>query len=114
MPPPALEPNEREIATYRANRTQGSRAIGGHLLLTDRRVVFYPHKVDSATGARNWESALESISDVSMSDRGRNPLNGSLRRRLKISCRDVNEHFVVSNGAAIVEAIQQAISRYAQ
>ncbi len=50
VPKPELSPNERELETYRANRTQGSRAVGGHLLLTDQRLLFYPHKVDSATG----------------------------------------------------------------
>jgi hypothetical protein len=84
MPKPALKPDEHEIETYRANRSQGSRAVGGHLLLTDQRVLFYPHKLDSSTGGKSWESALGSIANVGLSERGRNPFDGSMRRRLKI------------------------------
>lgn len=111
MSKPALNPSEREIATYRANRTQGSRAVGGHILLTDQRVLFYPHKFDSATGGKAWECALASISGVGMSARGHNPFNGSMRRRLQIDCGEAVEFFVVNKGESIVTAIQQALGR---
>lgn len=81
-----------EIATYRANRTQSShRAVGGHLLLTDQRLLFYPHGFDIATGGKSWECTLASISNVGMSDRGRNPFDGSLRRRLQVECEGATE-----------------------
>ena len=108
MAKPALNPSERALGTYRANRTQGSRSVGGHLLLTDQRVLFDPHKLDSATGGTAWECSLTSITGVGMAARGSNPFNGSLRRRLRIACGESAEHFVVNKGHAIVSAIQQA------
>ena len=108
---PALRPNERELATYRANRSQGLRAVGGHLLLTDQRVVFYPHGLDRATGGKGWECELSSLSIVCMSARGFNPFNGSLRPRLQIDGNGVTEYFVVNNGFAIVDEIKRAAGR---
>lgn len=58
---PPLRSNEREIATYRAGRSQGNRVVGGHLLLTDQRLIFYPHKLDDAMGGKRWECKLESL-----------------------------------------------------
>ena len=111
MAKPTLRPNERELATYPANRSQGFRALGGHLLLTDQRVVFYPHAVDSATGGKGWECELASISGVRMSARGLNPFNGSLLPRLQIDGDGTTAYFVVRNGYAIVDAIKQAGGR---
>jgi hypothetical protein len=48
---------------------------------------------------------------VGMSARGRNPFNGSMRRRLQIDCGDAAEFFVVNKGESIVTAIQQALGR---
>ena len=108
VPKPVLKPNEREIETYRANRTQGARAVGGHLLLTDQRLLFYPHKLDSSTGGKNWECPLKSISDLRMSARGFNPFNGSMRRRLQIDRAGATTFFVVSRGEVIIAAIREA------
>jgi hypothetical protein len=108
---PTLRPDERELATYPANRSQGFRALGGHLLLTDQRVVFYPHAVDRATGGKSWECELASISDVRMSARGFNPFNGSLMPRLQIDANGATEYFVVRNGFEIVDAIKHAAGR---
>jgi hypothetical protein len=105
---PALRSGEREIATYRANRAQGSRSVGGHLLLTDQRVAFYPHKLDSSTGGLSWECEIETVTKVSVAPRGRNPFDGSMRRRLRIDCGDKSEYFVVNKVGTIVTAIEQA------
>jgi hypothetical protein len=107
---PDLRPGERAIETYRANRSQGLRAVGGHLLLTDQRVVFYPHKFDSAIGGRPWECDLKSISKVSTAPRGRNPFDGSIRRRLQIDGQ-TTELFVVNKVDSVVEAIEEATGR---
>jgi hypothetical protein len=105
-----LEPTEREIATYRANRTQGSRAVGGHLLLTNQRVCFYPHKLDDATGGKAWECRLASISQVGLAPLGFNPFNGSLRRRVQIECADATEYFVMSKPSDVIAAIKNAVA----
>lgn len=110
MSKPSLLPGEREIATYRANRTQGWRAVGGHLLLSDRRVLFYPHKFDSSTGGRPWECALAEIVAVGLAGRGSNPFNGSMRRRLRIDRPASVDYFVVNKGEVIVDAIRQALA----
>jgi hypothetical protein len=107
VPKPVLKPNEIEIETYRANRMQGGRAVGGHLLLTDQRVVFYPHKLDSSTGGKNWECPLKSISEVRMSARGFNPFNGSMRRRLQIDRTGATTLFVVNRADSIIAAIRE-------
>jgi hypothetical protein len=111
VPKPALKSDEREIATYRANRSQGSRAVGGHLLLTDQRVLFYPHKLDGRTGGQNWECDLAAITHVGLSERGRNPFDGSMRRRLKIEHDDSVELFVVNKAESIATAIRAAGTR---
>lgn len=110
VPRPELEQTEREIETYRANRTQGSRAVGGHLLLTDRRICFYPHKLDDATGGKSWECTLASISHVGLAPRGSNPFNGSLRRRVQIESGDTTECFVMSKPSDVIATIENAVA----
>jgi len=53
----------------------------------------------------------QSISNVSMSGRGFNPFNGSMRRRLLIDCNGTAERSVVNKGDVIVAAIRQAAGR---
>ena len=108
MPKPSLRPDETEIETHRANRSQGSRAVGGHLLLTDQRLVFYAHKFDSSTGGQDWECALTSISDVDVAPRGWHPFNGEMRRRLRVDYDGTIERFVVNHVQRIVAAIDRA------
>jgi len=112
MPKPALRPDEREIETYRANRSQGSRAVGGHLLLTDQRLLFYPHRFDSSTGGINWACDLRSVTNVGLAARGRNPFDGSMRRRLRIECAEEIGLFVVNKAESIAAAIRSAAARH--
>ncbi|MFN8022090.1 MAG: hypothetical protein U0Q03_11235 [Acidimicrobiales bacterium] len=111
MPKPVLNPDEREIETTRANRSQGSRAVGGHLLLTNQRVLFYAHRLDSSTGGKNWACDLSSITNVGLAERGRNPFDGSMRRRLRIEFEGAIELFVVNGAESIAEAIRSAACR---
>ena len=108
VPKPALRSDEREIETYRAGRTQGSRVVGGHLLLTDHRVLFYPHKFDSSTGGKLWECELTAITSVGLSERGLHPFNGSMRRRLKIEHDGGTDYIVVNRAQAIADAVRRA------
>jgi hypothetical protein len=108
MPKPVLNPDEQEIGTYRANRSQGTRAVGGHLLLTDQRVLFYPHGLDRSSGGKGWTCDLASITSVALTERGRNPFDGSMRRRLKIECDRGTEMFVVNKAETIAAAIRTA------
>lgn len=110
VPRPELEPTEREIGTYRANRTQGNRAVGGHLLLTNHRICFYPHKLDDATDGKSWECTLAAVSQVGLAPRGSNPFNGSLRRRVQIESSGTTEHFVMSRASDVIAAIENAVA----
>jgi hypothetical protein len=76
-------------------------------VLTDQRVLFYPHWFDRAAGGKRWECTLESITGLGTADRGSDPFDGSLRRRLRIDCGDSAEYFVVNNGEAISTAIKE-------
>jgi hypothetical protein len=80
-------------------------------MVTDQRAVFYPHGVDSATGGVTWECELASISRVQVAPRGRNPFDGSMRRRLQIDGGAVSEYFVVNKVADVVAAIEEAARR---
>jgi hypothetical protein len=102
---PNLRPNEHVINTFRANRSQGWRAVGGHVLITSERVIFYPHKVDEVTGAGMWTSELDQISNASVAPRGRNPFNGSLRQRLMVVGANGTELFVLRSPNEVVDAI---------
>ena len=97
--------SRRGTATYPANRTQGWRAVGGHLLLTNQRLCFCPHGFDRATGSKSWECELTTMSSVSMAACGRQPFNGPSRPRLEVDCAGVSEFFVVKNVPAVAAAV---------
>lgn len=108
MSKPEMAPGEHEIKSYRANRYQRSRAVGGHLLLSDRRLLFYPHKLDDMLGGRSWECSLEEISAMAIADRGSNAFNGSLRPRLQIDIAGETELFLVTNPLRVAAEIEDA------
>lgn len=108
MKKPDLRVLEVEIRTYRANRNQGARSVGGHLLLTNQRLLFYPHGLDGATGGKSWQCELRDIADETIAPRGVNPFNGSMRRRLGIAVGDSVDLFVVNKVADVAEAILRA------
>jgi hypothetical protein len=92
------ETTKAPLAEWRANRTQSSvRAVGGRLALYVDRLEFRPHKFDRATGGGGWTAELGRIRSVGKQARGFNPLNGSLRERLRVeTTRGATELFVVS------------------
>jgi GRAM domain len=107
---PPLNPGEQLVGRFRANRSQGGRAVGGHLLLTDQRLVFAPHKIDAATGGAGWQCSLRSISSVSVAPRGKNLFDGSLRRRLMVTSDGAVTYFVVPKVADVASAIMTALA----
>ena len=75
----------------RATRTQGTRVVGGRLLVTDRRLVFRPGLLDSMTGGQTWTLYFNEILEV-VAELHR-PVQGSRfqagwRQRLKVVARD--------------------------
>ncbi len=103
-----MRSGEHVVSRFPANRTQGSRAIGGHLILTNQRLLFRPHKLDSATGGDSWECPLHSISNTAIAPRGRNPFDGSLRRRLTVTTGGDVNYFIVWKVSKVISAISAA------
>ena len=71
-------------------------------------MLFYPHKLDSSTGGKNWECDLVSITSVGLAERSFNPFDGAMRRRLAIECDGVTDFFVVNKAESIAAAIRNA------
>ena len=108
---PAMKSGEHFVRRFWANKTQGSRALGGHLILTNQRLLFRPNKLDSATGGHSWECQLQTISNTAIAPRGHNPFDGSLRRRLVITTGSEVNYFVVWKVSKVISAIQSATAQ---
>jgi hypothetical protein len=101
---------EQSVLTQRANRQVGWRALGGHLSLTDRRLVFEPNAVDRNSGGTRWECPLESIRSVQVERRSA-PLWGPLARirpRIFVSTGCGEEAFLVNHASEFGKAISRA------
>jgi hypothetical protein len=93
-----LVPGEREVVRTLANQTVSAwRAIGGELVVTDRRVMFRPNRVDAALGGRVWVVPLAEVVDVGKKRPNLAPFSGGLRSRLRLRTRDGAEHLFVVN-----------------
>lgn len=65
---PALEGEETRDGFY-ANRLRGEkRPIGGKLYVTNERVIFAPHRIDSLLGGAVREVTLVDVEAVDMAD----------------------------------------------
>jgi hypothetical protein len=111
VPTPSLRPDEREIGSFRANMTQGRLAVGGRLVLTNQRVVFSPRTLVKGPEGDPWECEHNAITDVGLAERGLNPFDGSLRRRLRIEHHGTVDLFVVSKAKSVAAAIRHATLR---
>jgi hypothetical protein len=100
-----LRPNEVVSRSIRANRSQGNRAVGGKVHVTNQRVVFVPHAIDKNTGGQSWEVLPQEITAVDVAPRGKNIFNGSIRRRLRITTQSSTEHFVIGNADEVAAEI---------
>jgi hypothetical protein len=104
---PVLDENEAVLASYRANHTQGNRAVGGKLFLTNRRLVFVPNRVDAKTGGRTWEASVDAVQAIGRAGPHFNVLeifSGALRSRLVVSTTSGGSEFFRVNGLDRVEA----------
>ncbi len=92
-----------------ANRTQGNRAVGGHLYLTQSRLIFEPNRMDAMLNGQSWSASLTSITTVGTDAPNGNVLSGGLRTRLKLDLEDGrSEYFVVNGVQEVVEVITEA------
>ena len=83
-----------------ANRSQGARAVGGVLTVTDGVMAFTPNFFDIRTGGLPWSAPLSSVAGF-----GKEPgsftlgnlFSGGLRARLAVDLNDgTRERFVVN------------------
>jgi hypothetical protein len=105
------EDRSEELLSSRANMTVGNRALGGRLHVTTVGVLFRPHWFDRLTGGKEWQIDLGEITGVHVADRGSNPFDGSVRRRLVIETSHQNEYFVVPNAAKAGATIESLLAR---
>ena len=101
---PAFEEGEEVCWEARANRFQQKfRSIGGRIYLTDRRLVFAPHKLDTRLGGHAWSAQL--------ADLDRAFVNGLLKN-VRVVTRDGEmQRFVIwprVGSAAMIDAAIQA------
>jgi hypothetical protein len=106
----SAEPGEHVVWSQGVNRTQSnSRAVGGKLFLTDRRLIFCPHLFDAATGGEPWEVRLAEISGVGIAPKTPELLSGGIRDRLQIELTDgAVEPFVVNHVQQVVAQLEAA------
>lgn len=109
QPKSGIDAGETLLERWRANRTQHSqRAVGGHLHLTDRRLLFEPHAFDASLAGRTVSVPLADISDVTRVPRDlRDFFGGGLRARLAVVTPHETHLFVVNGLDAKVERIQE-------
>lgn len=108
---PRLADSETLLWKRLANRTQGGRAIGGALYLTEQRLLFQPHRIDALTGGKAWSAPLASILAAGTEARNGDPFSGGLRTRLRLDIAGSGpELFVVNKIDEVIEKITRAIS----
>ncbi len=107
------EPEEEVQWSKPANRFQGSRAVGGKLFLTNRRLLFNPQLVDGMIGGQRWSTPLELVSEVTVEPKGSGKagkLGGGLRDRLKLVLGNGEEElFVVNKLDEVVARLGSAV-----
>ncbi len=111
-PPPALLPDEKFVASYPANRTQGKRAVGGGLHLTTRRILFCPNAIDRSLGGKPWECAHADISGVGVEPKRFSLLelfSGAFANRLRLHLGERVELFVIRDPAARVDELNELL-----
>ncbi len=107
-----LEPGEELVWQRPGNMAWRRGAISGYLVLTDRRVVFEPHRVEVLKGLKRWSAPLARIAAVGTQPRGYNPFTGSLRPRLRLAMEDGSaEIFLVNDLASAIGDIASAVER---
>jgi hypothetical protein len=100
---PLLDVGEQERRRWNASHVQGL-TRGGVLVMTDRRLMFEPHKLDRALFAKPWSTALSGIRTI---DVGAGILASGHGRRLHIDT-GTDERFLVEDPESVARQIDQA------
>jgi len=111
QPKSELSAGETLLERWGANRTQSSqRAVGGHLYLTDQRLLFEPHRFDASLAGRTVSVALRDIAEVTRVPRDlRDFFGGGLRARMAVTTRTETHLFVVNDMSGKIETIQDRL-----
>jgi hypothetical protein len=94
------EPGEESLFQTRANHFKGIEAVGGKLLLTNKRLVFKSHSVNIQN--HTWSLPLEEITSVQ-----RYKSIGLINNGLNITTKNGTEKFVVDNAAGWLERLSK-------
>ena len=108
VPDPVLEPGEQVLLEKAANHTQGRRAVGGQLVITDRALRFKANRVDRISGGHDLDLRREEVRSVGIADRSLEggPFTGGARRRLEVRTASGPELFVVNGLEELVVAVE--------
>lgn len=110
-----LGEGEMILVSYPANHSQGKRAVGGKIFVTNRRIAFVPNRLDALLWGRSIELPLAkvtSISTVPPRIRLGEIFSGALRSRLVIRGRvEDGDYFVVSNPQLTASQIEGSIKQ---
>jgi hypothetical protein len=105
--------NETEVFSCLANRTQSSnRAVGGKLIVTNRRILFLPHLLDASLGGQTMTVSLGEINGVGIEPAGGDTFGGGLRDRLRVDSQASIELFVVNKLQEVVDLLRSYQSKY--
>ncbi|WP_165875199.1 GRAM domain-containing protein [Natrarchaeobius chitinivorans] len=102
-------PGEETIATYHVNYLRPDRRpLGGKLYLTDQRLLFSPHLIDSLLGGETVAIDVRDIDDAARASGGENggPPTDSLRLEL---ASGESESFVVDELEDAIGQIRSAL-----
>ena len=108
VPRPTLDRGERVGAAILANHTQGVRAVGGRLFVTDRNLRFVANRFDRITGGQDIAVPRGAVESIEVAERSMNggPFSGGLRRRLHVITTDGGELFVVNKAEQLAERLR--------
>lgn len=105
---------EQVLARRPANHTQGRRAVGGALFLTDTRLVFCPNRLDTWLGGRGWAAELADVTGVDVCPRTGGLFDGGMVARLRVHLRgDAAELFVTKQPSQVARLLQTRIASLA-
>lgn len=108
----SLASDETVISRYPTNYFHGSRRpYGGRLYLTDRRLIFLPHFIDSFFGARRTSIDFSEINriEAETAESNQHGPHGSMPPRLEITTNEAIPHqFVVKNVQTVADDIRSA------
>ena len=109
---------EKIIFSCPSNHTQGKRAVGGKLFVTNQRIAFIPNRLDANMGGMALEVPVSEITSIG-TDKPHFTIteifSGAWRTRLAIHSSDrAPQYFVVNDPAVIASKIKTAVETLAE